>query len=170
MRMSIDGKAPFISYAVHVLVVMFAVSACTHGAGVNSEVSTEAGHRAAIAAASRAFSDAYVRNDMAALGMVYTSDAVLLPPDREVRGREAIMRYFSWGPKFRQIAHRMEPSEVVINGNVAIDSGMWHSTNVRGDAEPSTATGRYLVVWIRESDGEWRMKYDIWHRPVPPAQ
>jgi ketosteroid isomerase-like protein len=38
---------------------------------------------------------------MAALGELYTEDAALLPPGREIRGREAVMRYFAWGPNHR---------------------------------------------------------------------
>ena len=49
----------------------------------------------AIAAASRAFSAAYVRNDTAALGEVYSDSAVLYPPNRELVDRAAIQRYFA---------------------------------------------------------------------------
>jgi metallo-beta-lactamase class B len=52
--------------------------------------------RAAIAAASRTFSDAYVRGDTATIRGLYTPDAVLLPPGREIRGRDAIVRLDMW--------------------------------------------------------------------------
>ncbi len=147
-------------------VLLLLALGCAHGDGIARDTSEDA--RAAIAAASRAFSDAYVRNDMNTLGNLYTADAVLLPPDREIRGREAIMKYFEWGPRFRQIAHRMEASEIVVEGHIAVDTGLWHSMNVRGDNPKTTASGRYLIVWIRESDGEWRMRYDMWHRASAP--
>jgi ketosteroid isomerase-like protein len=120
----------------------------------------------AIAEASRAFSAAYVRNDTAALGRVYSDSAVLLPPNREIRGRAAIQRYFAWRGDYRQLAHRMESSHLTIDGDLAVDVGSWTSTGQRGDAEPTTASERYLVVWVRESDGAWRMLYDMWHRPA----
>lgn len=120
----------------------------------------------AIAGASRAFSEAYVRNDTVALGEVYADSAVLLPPNREIRGRAAIRRYFVWGPNYRQIAHRMESSSLSIEGDLAVDVGTWTSTGQRGEAEPTTASERYLVVWVRESDGAWRILYDMWHRPA----
>lgn len=125
-----------------------------------------AGDSAALAAASRAFSSAYVRNDTAALGRLYSDSAVLLPPDRERRGRAAIQRYFAWGPNYRQLAHAMQAERLTITGNVAVDLGMWTSTGQRGDAESTTASGRYLVVWVREGDGQWRILYDMWHRPT----
>lgn len=120
----------------------------------------------AIVAAGRAFSAAYVRNDSATLGGVYSDSAVLLPPNREIRGRAAIQRYFAWGDGYRQLAHSMEPTRLTIAGDMAIDVGTWTSTGQRGDADPSTASERYLIVWIREEDGAWRILYDMWHRPA----
>lgn len=104
----------------------------------------------AIAEASRAFSAAYVRNDTMALGEIYADSAVLLPPNGEIRGRAAIRRYFAWGPSYRQIAHRMQSGSLTIAGDLAVDVGTWTSTGHRGDQEPTTASERYLVVWVRE--------------------
>ena len=87
----------------------------------------------AIVEASRAFSAAYVRNDTAALGQIYSDSAVLLPPNREIRGRAAIQRYFAWGANYRQLAHAMEPTRLTIEGNLAIDVGTWTSTGQRAD-------------------------------------
>lgn len=138
------------------------------GAGVlPAQSSPAADDRAAIAAASRAFSAAYVANDSTALGRVYTDSAVLLPPGREIRGRAAVQRYFQWAPRYRQLAHAMTSAELRIRGDVAVDIGTWTSTAKRGDAEPTTASERYLVVWVREADGQWRIDYDMWHRPAP---
>lgn len=142
--------------------------ASSAAAAVAPAVQEEDDARAAIAAASAAFSEAYVQNDMAALGEVYTEDAVILPPGREIRGREAIQRYFAWGPSHRQIAHSMVPSELTVSGDVATDLGTWHSTSQRGDDPPTTAAGQYLVVWVRNADGAWRIQYDMWHRPAQP--
>ena len=125
--------------------------------------------REAIAAASLAFSDAYVRNDMEALGRLYTEHVVLLPPGQEIRGREAAARYFAWPPGHRQIEHSMYPKEVVVLGDVATDYGIWRSIFER-DGVRSTASGTYLVVWLREPDGAWRIDRDMWHREPPAAE
>jgi len=120
---------------------------------------------ARIAEASRAFSDAYVRNDTTALGQVYSDTAVLYPPHREIVGRAAIRRYFAWGAPYRQLEHAMQSERLTITGDIAVDIGRWTSTGQRGTAAPTTASERYLVVWVRESDGEWRILYDMWHQP-----
>lgn len=142
------------------------VLACASGRSQPAPLAV-ADDRAAIAAASRAFSAAYLRNDTAALGQLYADSGVLLPPGREIRGRAAIQRYFAWGPRHRQLEHAMTSAELRIHGDVAIDVGTWTSTAQRGDNPPATASERYLVVWVRESDGQWRILYDMWHRPAP---
>lgn len=121
--------------------------------------------RAAIAAASQAFSAAYVAGDVETVRALYTEDAVLLPPGREVRGREAIGRYFSPGPNRTNLSHAMESEELRVTGDVAIDIGTWHNTWRVGDGEAQTASERYLIVWRRGEDGRWRIEVDMWHRP-----
>jgi uncharacterized protein (TIGR02246 family) len=119
----------------------------------------------AIAAASRAFSAAYVSGDTAAIRRLYTEDAMLLPPGRELRGRDAIVRYFTPGPRRVNVSHAMEPSDLRIRGDVAIDVGTWSNTWRIDDGPEQNASDRYLVVWRRGSDGAWRIEHDMWHRP-----
>ena len=130
-------------------------------------VAAQDADRVAIAAQGRAFSAAYVANDTATLGAVFSDSAVLMPPNRTVRGRAAIQRYFHWAPPYRQVAHVMTASRLVIRGAMAVEEGTWTSTGQRGDAEPAASSERYLLVWVREADGVWRILYDMWHRPQP---
>jgi len=120
---------------------------------------------AAILAASRAFSDAYVAGDTATIRGLYTEDAILLPPGRRVEGRDAIARYFAPGPNRRNLEHAMSSTQLEITGDVAVDIGMWSNTWATGDAEPQSASEAYLVVWRRGADDMWRIDYDMWHRP-----
>jgi uncharacterized protein (TIGR02246 family) len=149
--------------------VLFIVVTLLFGAPLaqaQSVVPSDADVRSAIQRASRDFSAAYERNDTAAIAELYTEDALVLPPGREIRGRAAAAKYFQWGPRYRQVAHAMDSAELTLRGDIAIDVGTWTSTGQRGDEVPSTASGKYLVVWVREADGRWRMRYDMWHRPA----
>lgn len=128
--------------------------------------STADDDRSRILAASTAFSRAYMEGDTAAIRALYTEDAVLLPPERVVRGREAIGRYFTARPGRRNLAHAMRPDDLRIDGDVAVDTGIWTNTWQVGDEEPQSAEGQYLVVWRRGADGRWRIEYDMWHRPA----
>ncbi|NNE66470.1 MAG: DUF4440 domain-containing protein [Pyrinomonadaceae bacterium] len=115
--------------------------------------------------ASGAFSSAYVRGDVDAIRELYTEDGVILPPGRTIRGKKKIGNYFAPRPNRVNISHSMKSSELKIDGDIAIDIGMWHNKWKIGDAEAQSASGQYLVVWRRGSDGRWRIQYDIWHRP-----
>ena len=115
--------------------------------------------------ASRAFSDAYVRGDTDAIRNLYTEDAVILPPGRTIRGNTKIAGYFAPRPNRVNISHSMESSALTVEGNLAIDIGIWNNTWRIGKAKAQSASGQYLVVWLRGADGCWRMQYDMWHRP-----
>lgn len=120
---------------------------------------------AAIAAASEAFSAAYVRGDTLAIGAFYTEDAVLLPPGRRVTGRANIARYFAPRQGRANVNHTLVCTELRVEGDMAVDVGTWHNTWRSGEEEAQTASGNYLVVWRRGTDDTWRMAYDMWHRP-----
>lgn len=137
-------------------------------AAVGATLGEDENDRSRIAAASQAFSRAYVAGDTAAIRHLYTPDAVLLPPDGEVRGRDGIVRYFAPGPRRRQLHHAMISHDLRLFGDLAVDTGTWTNTVQRAGQPPSEASGRYLVVWRRSGDGRWRIEYDVWHRPTRP--
>ena len=121
----------------------------------------------AISQASRAFSAAFVAGDTAALGELYTEDAVLLPAGRTVTGRDAIKRFFAPREGRTQVAHAMNSESLLLQSDLAIDMGRWSSTTQREGEEPRTASERYLLVWQRQADGSWKMTHDAWHAPRP---
>lgn len=115
---------------------------------------------------SRRFSTAFVAQDLDTLAEIYAEDAVLLPPGRELHGREAATAWFETGGRYQQLAHSMDSHRLDLHGDTAVDVGTWTSTSQRANQEPRTVSGRYLVVWERGRDGVWRIAYDVWHNPT----
>lgn len=136
--------------------------------GASSASAPSADPRDKIAAASRAFSQAYVSGDTATIRQLYTPEAMLLPPDREVRGPDAIARYFAPGSRATNVAHAMTSEDLRVTDDIATDVGMWRHTQRTADGSTRESSGRYLVVWRRGDDGRWRIEYDMWHRPANP--
>lgn len=116
--------------------------------------------RAAILEASRAFSQAYVAGDTATLAGLYSEDALLMPPEGDLRGHDAIAEYFHAPEGRRPAAHGMDSRELRVEGGVAVDVGDWWVESSDGER----FTERYLIVWVRQFDG-WKIAYDMWHRP-----
>jgi uncharacterized protein (TIGR02246 family) len=137
-------------------------TACTEPGLQEVDTATEA---RAIAAASRAFSDAYVRGDTATIGDLYTENAVLLPPGGRVEGREAIKAYFAPSPDRQNLSHAMTSSELTVRSDIAVDVGTWSNSWRMGEGDAQEASETYLVVWEKGTDGQWRIRYDMWHRP-----
>lgn len=168
MRSARPGPKPGASPAVRLRsigVAVLALAALVLTVADQATAQTGSADSTRIAAASRAFSDAYVRGDTATIRDLYTEDAVLLPPGREITGRDQIVRYFAPGPRRTNVSHSMESSDLRVSGEMAIDVGMWHNTWRVDDGEEQSASERYLVIWRRGSDGRWRIEYDMWHRP-----
>jgi ketosteroid isomerase-like protein len=108
------------------------------------------------------FSRAYERGDGATIIGLYTADATLLPADgSRLYGKRGVTRY--WGNiKARDVSHWLETDDLIVTGTTAIESGTWN-TELRSPNEGSRRnSGRYVIGWRKEADGEWRMTYDMW--------
>lgn len=104
------------------------------------------------------FSEAYLQADAEAFADIYTEDALYLQPGTGIqRGHDAVL------PNFRDFLGRFEPGkgpritfEIVdrdVSGDLAYDIGYY---NFNG-GEPE---GKFIVIWKRGTDGQWRMHAD----------
>jgi len=109
-----------------------------------------------------AFARAALQNDATLLASFYSDSALFLAPGAPtIRGRAAIealfrkalvttrFESFEWGP-LASIGKSGTVSEV----------GWQHDVS-RSDGHPAQAAfGRYLITWIRNTDGTWQMAVD----------
>ena len=119
----------------------------------------------AIVAAATAFSAAYVRGDADSMAALYTEDAAIFPDGTPaIVGREPIRRYWSLPPNRRVTRHVLMPDRVEIIGDVAHDYGRFEIAGETDGTPWGPSFGKYLVVWHRGGDGQWRMHLDMWNR------
>ena len=108
----------------------------------------------------RNFGAAAARKDYAGMAAFYTDGAKLLPPDAPiVSGRKAIEDFW------RTAANALGLTDVIlktidleVTGDVACEVGEADLQLTSGQAKV-----KYLVVWLRGDDGEWRLHRDIWN-------
>lgn len=102
--------------------------------------------------------DRYNQDDVAGFTEVYTEDARLYPPGQEtLEGREAIQEFWQAGHDqagIRDVSLTTEEFEAM--GDQAWEVGTASYTTDQGPVE-----SRYMVIWQRGPDGEWR-----WHRDL----
>ena len=124
---------------------------------------------AAIGTARNAFMTAYAAGDAAAIGALYTENAISEPNFQPtLKGRAAIVA--SLGSLFEQVSVKatLDPDETRTLGNVGLDRGHFTVTvTPKAGAPPTTSEGRYLVVYVREADGKWRVSHDIDNASLP---
>lgn len=127
-----------------------------------------AGSRAdsiAIVAAANAFSAAYVRGDADSMAALYTEDAAIFPDaSPALVGREPIRRYWTLRPNRRITHHELMPDRIEIVGDVAHDYGRFRISGETDGTPWGPSFGKYVVVWRRGTDGQWRMYLDMWNR------
>ena len=100
---------------------------------------------------------------------LYTTDAVLLPPNTPAATDRAGIR--------ASLAATMVPGGVItlttaslaVNGPLAIERGTWtYAIPAQGKTPAMNVAGKFLVHW-RKVDGQWLFAEDIWNNDAPMA-
>jgi ketosteroid isomerase-like protein len=99
---------------------------------------------------------------------VYTSDAVVMPPNRPLVQGAAALRALVAGTGPFQVTLRT--SDLTVNGPVAIERGTWTAVmSPPGTPMAVMRDGKYLAHW-RLEDGAWRMAAHIWNDDYRPME
>ena len=120
--------------------------------------------RKAVEAANAEWTAAFNRGDAVAVAVLYTEDAILMPPDIEmIRGRQGIQEF--WQARIQRGLKDavLTTVEVQADGNTAYEIGRVSLTFYAKDQAPKPISGKYVVVWKRQSDGRWKLHVDIWN-------
>ena len=116
----------------------------------------------------RAFEEAFHRGDADTISQMYTEDAEWLIPEAPiVRGRETIAQVWKGRLGSSRNTVRVDIGEVQESGDWAYDVGRFTVTAPDGSV---LNVGKYIVIWKRQSTGEWKIHRDIFNRDIPPAQ
>ena len=115
--------------------------------------------RAEIESVNRAFEDAARKRDSERLAALYTTDAIVMPPDAPfVKGRQSIKQF--WDSAIQQLGVkevRLNTVDLETAGDTAHEVGEAVLTLQSG-----SATFKYVVVW-KKVGAQWRLHRDIWN-------
>jgi uncharacterized protein (TIGR02246 family) len=112
--------------------------------------------------------DAFYRGDAETLAQSYTDDAELFVVDSPVvRGKEAIAK--NWKQALGTGGNKLnvETWEVQETGDWAYETGRFTASTPSGQ---SLFVGKYIVIWKRDANGNWKAHRDISNWEVPPGR
>jgi ketosteroid isomerase-like protein len=96
-------------------------------------------------------------------------DAYLLPPNEEpVRGRDKIVQGFVEFDKKFILNWEPQASEVAASGDLAYSWGT--STGTSRETQQPAFRGKYLTVWKKDADGNWKFIADLGNQSPAATQ
>lgn len=117
-----------------------------------------------IEAALVTFAAAFNRGDDAGVAAHYAEDGAILPPDSaRVDGRANIQAFWKGAIDAGLADLTLKAVEVGGSGDIAFEVGEVSYSAPDKTGARSTATGKYIVVWKKGTDGVWRLYRDIWN-------
>ena len=109
---------------------------------------------------SRKFMERMVSGDMAGVAQLYTSDAVLIPPNHpNVSGQSAIADFLGTFPKITRFT--LANDEVDGRDDIAYARGRYEMTLEPEGEAAMDDQGSYVEVRKRQSDGSWPIAVDM---------
>lgn len=118
-----------------------------------------------ITSRSEAWEAALNAKDVDAVAALYTDDARLMPPNTATTtGQDAVRAAFG-GMIDADISADLTSVEAQVSGGFGYNTGTYELMS----GDDVVDTGKYMEIWTRGNDGEWRIANDIWNSDNPPA-
>lgn len=128
----------------------------------------------AVRAVDAEFARAASAGDGNAIGALYASDVTLLPPlESIVQGGEAAKKYWTGFTNAFSGPAELTTTAVEGRGDLAYSVGTYRMTLTpkQPGAKPlPTDEGKYLEVLKKQSDGSWKIVYDMWSSNAPATK
>ena len=138
-----------------------------------SEESREAlaADEAAVRATSKAWSDSAQSKDLDKAVSFYTADAVALPDAAPVARNISELRA-EWSHVFGLdgpgLSWRTTAVDIAKAGDMATEYGAYQFVMTDKSGKPQTISGKYLLVWKKQTDGTWKVFRDTDNHDAPP--
>lgn len=127
--------------------------------------------RASLRAADEQWSAVAGAKNAAGFAAAFAADARLLPPNSPaITGAENFHKFASElmaNPGFA-LAWKPAVAEVAASGDLGYTLGAYELTLATSDGMPMTDKGKYVTVWKKQADGQWKVVADTFNSDLPP--
>lgn len=148
-----------------------ALMLCASGCGSGTPKDTRAADEAAVRAADADWAKAAAAKDLNATVSYYSDDASLLAPNAPIAGDKESIRE-AWnsilGPD-TSIAWQANKVDVARSGELAYLMGTYEMTTSATGSKPLADRGKFVEVWKKQADGNWKCVADIFNSDLAVA-
>jgi len=118
--------------------------------------------------ANRMFGEGIRKGDAAAVGALYTEDALLMPPNYDmIRGRSSTQDFWGGAIKMGVKDAVLTTVELMDLGNVVYEVGNY-ALKIQPEGQAAFEDkGKYVVLWKKMPDGTLKIHRDIWNSSLP---
>jgi len=117
-----------------------------------------------VAAAHQRFEAAFTARDAAAFAALYAPDAAVMPPNLgRIEGREAIRALWQQFFDAGVTGFDRTTIDLAVESVRATETGSLTLTGPDGRGSTSSIGGKYMLLWLRSPEGDWRIYREIWN-------
>ncbi|MBZ5646501.1 MAG: nuclear transport factor 2 family protein [Acidobacteriia bacterium] len=155
--------------------ILVVLSLITAAAGHERKRNTEA-DKAALRQTELDFAQAFADRNVAKFASFLSEDARFTGGGKVTQGKAAILDQWSKMMQNPNLTLTWAPDmvETSAGGDLGYTSGTYEATVKRPDGTTSSERGRFASVWRRQTDGRYRIVFDIGsaeeQSPAPPKQ
>ena len=140
-------------------------------AACNGSVTGTGDPKAAIRVADERLQQAVAQGDLERIVSFYADDAVMLPTAEPiVAGKQAIRAEWKHvlGIPGMENVSTLKHVDVSSSGDMGYSRGTYTSRMAGPKGEPLTEPGKWVSIWKRQNDGDWRIVVDIYNTDIMP--
>lgn len=109
--------------------------------------------------------------DPVGTALSYSEDAMVMPPNQPAAsGRAAAQKVWAAmlvpGTQINWFANKVEAAA---SGEMVYEQGTYSVETSGPDGKPVTDDGKFLSVWKKQGDGDWKEVESIWNSDLPVA-
>jgi uncharacterized protein (TIGR02246 family) len=108
--------------------------------------------------------------DVEKLLSFYADDAVVLPAHAAIATtKDSIRNIFRKLLSVPGVALGWKATKVTVagSGDLAYSTGAYEMTALDDSGKSSVDSGKYVAVWKKQADGNWKVAVDIWNTDLP---
>lgn len=106
--------------------------------------------------------------DFDTIASLYAEDAICMPPNqRSAPGIESIKELFKWFRNAGTSNLKLTPTHIVQGTEFVLTNGTYSVNTTLPNGTAFTDLGKYLCVYEKQNNGEYKVLYDCWNSDVP---